>query len=69
VLYGTYVETILFSDDQTRVKLRAGKGDYINANFVNVRRQHFFYFMVICTFALIHCNPPQKDTVTSENGE
>ena len=26
----------MFSDDQTRVTLRGGNGDYINANYVNV---------------------------------
>ena len=40
-LCSTCFEMILLSDDLTRVKLRGSNGDYINANFVNVRKRHF----------------------------
>ena len=47
VLHRTYFETFLLSDDQTRVKLRRGSGDYINANFVNVRKKLLFVKAVL----------------------
>ena len=58
MLHRTYFETFLLSDDQTRVKLRRGSGDYINANFVNVREKQFFIKAVLLflhIFVVIYC--------------
>lgn len=54
------------SDDHSRVKLRALAGkdakhsDYINANYVDVRRTAFF----LLSFCLISSAPPLQSTAT-----
>ena len=54
-LRSTYFEIILLSDDLTRVKLRGSNGDYINANFVNVRKKHFLVEVVLSLTCICAC--------------